>query len=108
MNRPELVIAMYRPKPGKLAELEELVRQHFPTLKRYGLTTDRDPFVGVAQDGTILEIFEWVSQSAAKSAHDHPAVAKVWEAMAMVCEFGRLEQLVEAKDHFPHFQAWPG
>jgi len=104
MSKPEVVIAMYRPKDGKLAELEALVHKHFSTLKEYGLTTDRNPFIGRSTDGTILEVFEWISQSAAEKAHDHPAVAKIWEAMAMVCEFGRLEQLPESKNRFPHFQ----
>jgi len=103
MSKPEVVIAMYRPKEGKLKELEVLVRKHFPILKEYGLTTDRDSYIGRSGDGTILEIFEWASQESAEKAHDHPAVAKIWEAMAMVCEFGRLEQLPEAKNRFPHF-----
>ena len=103
MNRSEVVIALYRPKSGKLAELEALVRRHFPTLKEYGLTTDRAPFIGRSQDGTIVEIFEWASIEAAKNAHDHPAVAQVWEAMAVVCEFVTLNDLPEAGNRFPHF-----
>jgi hypothetical protein len=109
MNRPEVVIAMYRPKPGKLNELETLVQKHFPILKEYGLTTNRDPYIGRSTDGTILEIFEWSSRNAAEKAHDHPAVAKIWEAMAMICEFGKLEELAEASQRFPHFkQAFGG
>src|SRR6185312_10497642 len=104
MSKPQVVIAMYRPKAGKLKELESLVQKHFPVLKEYGLTTDHAPFIGRSSDGTILEIFEWVSQEAAQSAHDHPAVAKIWEAMAVVCDFGSLEQIAEAKNRFPHFQ----
>lgn len=104
MNKPEVVIAMYRPKDGKLKELEELVHKHFPVLKEYGLTTEKDPFIGRSSDGTILEIFEWANQEAAKKAHDHPAVAKIWEAMAVVCDFGTLEQIPEAKNRFPHFK----
>lgn len=103
MGKPIVVIAMYRPKTGKLAELETLVQKHFPTLKEYGLTTHRDPYIGRASDGTILEVFEWISDEAAKKAHDHPAVAKIWEAMAVVCDFGKLEQLNEANKVFPHF-----
>jgi hypothetical protein len=103
MNKPMMVVAMYRPKEGKLVELEALVRKHFPTLKEYGLTTEAPPFVSRSTDGTILEVFEWASDSAAQKAHDHPAVAKIWEAMAMVCDFGKLEQLPEAKKVFPHF-----
>lgn len=104
MNKPVVVIAMYRPKDGERPELEKLVQKHFPTLQEYGLTTNRNPFIGRSEDGTILEIFEWISADAAKKAHDHPAVAKIWEAMAMVCEFGKLEQLSEATKAFPHFQ----
>ncbi len=104
MSKPEVVIAMYRPKAGKLAELEALVQKHFGVLTEYGLTTGKAPFIGRSEDGTIIEVFEWISRSAAESAHDHPAVAKIWEAMAMVCEFGRLEQMPEAKNRFPHFQ----
>lgn len=103
MNTPEVVIALYKAKPGKKAELETLVRKHFPILKEYGLTTGKEPYIGLSSDGTILEIFEWASRSAAEKAHDHPAVAKIWEAMAMVCEFGKLDQLPEAKERFPHF-----
>lgn len=103
MSKPEIVIAMYRPKDGKLNELEALVHKHFPTLKEYGLTTDRDPYIGRSADGTILEIFEWISNEAAQKAHDHPAVAKIWEAMAVVCDFGKLDQLPEAMNRFPHF-----
>lgn len=103
MNEPEVVIAMYRAKPGKREELEPLVRKHFPILQEYGLTTDKIPFIGRSSDGTIIEIFEWADAESAKKAHDHPAVAKIWEAMAVVSEFGKLEQLPEAKNMFPHF-----
>ena len=108
MSKPELVIALYRPKAGKEKKLDELVAKHFPTLKEYGLTSGREPFIGRSEDGTILEIFEWKDIASSKKAHDHPAVAKIWEAMAMVCEFGRLDQLPEAKNMFPHFSSFGG
>lgn len=103
MSKPEVVIAIYRPKKDKLEELEVLVKKHFGTLKEYGLTTNRDSFLARSSDGSILEVFEWKSAEAAEKAHDHPAIAKVWEAMAVVCDFGSLEQLPEAKMRFPHF-----
>ena len=77
MSQPEVVIAMYRPKTGKVSELEALVRKHFPVLKEYGLTTNKDPFIGRSSDGTIIEVFEWASLEAAQKAHDHPAIAKI-------------------------------
>lgn len=103
-SKPQLVIAIYRPKPGKLAEVESLVRKHYPTLKDYGLTTDQKPYLGRASDGTFVEVFEWISEEAATKAHDHPGVAKIWEAMAMVCDFGKLSQLPEAGKVFPRFE----
>lgn len=105
-GKPALVMALYRPKPGKGPELDALVRKHFPILKEYGLTTDRAPFIGRSSDSTIIEIFEWRNPEAAKKAHDHPAVARIWEAMAMVCEFGTLEQLPESRKPFPQFSAF--
>jgi hypothetical protein len=104
--KPELVIALYRPKSGKGPELDALVRKHYPTLKEYGLTTDRAPFIGRSTDATIIEIFEWRDAASAKKAHDHPGVAKIWEAMAVVCDFGKLGELPEAKNLFPHFAAF--
>ena len=103
MEKPRLVMAMYKAKDGKKAELDALINKHFPTLKEYGLVTDRNPFIGVSENGTVLEVFEWISESAAKKAHDHPAVAKIWEAMALVGTFETLGSLPEAKKPFPHF-----
>ena len=104
MTKPIVVMALYRPKLGKISELESLVKKHFPVLKEYGLTSEQSPFIGRSSDGSIIEVFEWASSVAAKKAHDHPAVAKIWEAMAVVCEFGQLHQLPEAKKPFPHFE----
>lgn len=104
MSIPKVVMAIYRPKNGKVKELEALIQRHFPTLKEYGLTTTRDPYIAKSADGSYLEVFEWASDEAAKKAHDHPAVAKIWEAMAIVCDFGKLEQLPESKNVFPQFQ----
>lgn len=104
MSNPVVVMALYKPKDGKVSETETLVKKHFPVLREYGLSTEKEPFIGRAKDGTILEIFEWSSDSAAKKAHDHPAVAKIWEAMAKVCDFGTLASLDEAKKPFPHFE----
>ena len=54
-----VVIVAYRPKPGKEAELLELVRGRVPTLGKEGLVTDRVPVIMRAKDGTIIEVSEW-------------------------------------------------
>lgn len=33
MSKPEIVIAIYKAKDGKIKELESLVIKHFPTLR---------------------------------------------------------------------------
>jgi hypothetical protein len=103
MNQPQLIIVTYKPKNGKTAELDTLVQKHFPMLKEFGLTTDRQPFIGRSTDGTLVEVFEWVSLEASKTAHENPTIGKMWEAMGNVCEFTTLGELPEAQTPFPHF-----
>lgn len=101
---PEIVIALYRPHEGKDAALRELIREHVPTLRRLELITDRPVVVMKSKNGTYLEIFEWADSDSAEKAHHHPEVAKVWEAMGMVCDHPLLEGLPEAKQRFSHFE----
>jgi len=100
----EIVFAMYRPHEGKDAELRELIGQHIPTLVRLELVTDRAPILCRGEDGTYIEIFEWATSAAAARAHEHPEVAKVWEAMGQVADFPPLSSLAEAGKRFPHFE----
>ena len=99
-----MVIAMYRPKEGKDAELREQIKGHLPTLRRLGLVTDRGALVLLASDGAYLEIFEWASAEAVEVAHTHPEVAEVWEGFAKVCDFITLSDLADARRPFPHFR----
>jgi len=101
---PEMVIALYRPHPGKDAELRELIRQHLPTLRTLELATDRPAVLMRAKDGTYLEVFEWRTGESAGLAHQHPLVAKIWEAMGKIADFPALEALEEAKQRFSHFE----
>lgn len=103
MSSPEIVIALYRPHAGKEKDLEALVARHLPTLRESELITPREAIAARASDGTILEVFEWASGEAASQAHEVPAVAKVWEAMAQVADFVSLGSLPEAGKRFPHF-----
>ena len=100
----QIVFAMYRPNPGKNAELQMLIARHVPALKKLGLVTTRDPMLLRASDGSYLEIFEWVSNEAARRAHEHPEIAEIWEQMGAIGSFGRLRDLSEAEREFPHFE----
>lgn len=100
---PEIVFAMYRPNAGKEKELEQLVKQHSPTLRKLELITDREVVLARAKNGTIIEVFEWRSKDATKRAHEHPAVAQIWEQMGKYGSFATLGSLDEAASEFPHF-----
>ncbi|MBI3441140.1 MAG: hypothetical protein HY052_04965 [Proteobacteria bacterium] len=104
MDRPEIVFALYKPQAGHEKELEKLVSKHFPTLKKYGLVTNRHPTVVRSKNGTIIEIFEWKSSAATREAHEHPAIAKIWEAMEKISTFVSLDSLEEAKKAMAHFE----
>ena len=72
-------VACYKPRPGREEALMELVRNHLPPLRAQGLVTERTPIVMRTADGTIVEIFEWVSQEAIAGAHKNPAVLDLEE-----------------------------
>jgi len=102
--KPEIVIAMYRPNEGKDAQLQELLRQHSPALRRLELITERPTMLMRSKNGTYLEILEWRSSDSSALAHKHPEVAKIWEAMGPIATFPALASLEEANGRFPHFE----
>lgn len=99
-----MVIAVYQPHEGKEQELLELVRAHVPALQRLELATDDPPFLGRSAGGALVEVFAWRSENAASAAHEHPAVAEIWEAMAKVCDYIAPARLPEAQRSFGHFE----
>ena len=100
---PQIVFAVYRPHAGKSDALKKLIKEHLPTLRKLELITSRPDVLVQAKDGAFIEVFEWVSDEAAENAHEHPAVARIWEAMGQVCDFGALDSLAESKKPFSHF-----
>jgi len=100
---PDIVIAAYRPKPGKDAALRELLHDHVPFLRREGLVTDRIPILGRAKDGTYIEVFEWEDGGIAR-AHENPAVLALWQLWAEACDHVALEDLAEAQGLFAGFE----
>ncbi|MBK8257239.1 MAG: hypothetical protein IPK82_31765 [Polyangiaceae bacterium] len=100
-----IVIACYRPKPGHDAETQALVKEHTPILRSQGLATDRTPIVGHSADGTIVEVFEWVSREAIESAHTNPTVLAMWDRFGKVCDYVKLSDLKESANLFAEFGA---
>jgi hypothetical protein len=104
LRDPQIVIAIYLPRDGSDSELRTLIAEHAPTLRRLGLLTDRAPVVLRSANGSYIEIFEWTSGEAADRAHDHPEVARMWEAIAKIADFKPLASLPEAAEAFSHFE----
>ncbi|MFO0809951.1 MAG: hypothetical protein U0746_15120 [Gemmataceae bacterium] len=99
-----VVIVAYRPKPGKDAELLALVKDHLPTLRSEWLVTDRPGFALRAKDGTLVEVFEWVSEEAIAGAHTNPVVTALWAKFNDACDYVTLGSLPEAQDLFAEFE----
>lgn len=99
------VIAVYRPRPGRQADLEAVVARHWHTLSAQGLVTAREPFVMRAVDGTLVEVFEWLSTEAIEQAHQNAEVQKLWEAFNAVAEYVPIAEVPEAKQVFSEFKA---
>jgi hypothetical protein len=57
------------------------VRDHFPPLRTAGLVTERSSIVMRTKDGTVIEIFEWVSPEAIANAHFQSRGAGDMEAL---------------------------
>jgi len=81
-------LVIYRPKPGKLAELEAIVKQHGSVLRKVGLITDEPVQVHRGTDlrkpeagQFLVETFHWRDGGAADLAHQTPEVMAVWETM---------------------------
>jgi len=101
------VIVAYKPKPGKEHALLEAVAKHLRVLAAEGLVTSRPAYVMRAQDGTLLEVFEWSSAEAIKRAHTSPAVGALWAEFGAACEYVPLSSLAEAQQMFAEFEPVP-
>lgn len=99
-----IVIAAYRPKPGRQQALERLMRHHHERLRAEGLVTDRQPTLMRARDGTIIEVFEWLSADAIVAAHSNRAVQRMWDEYAEVSETVPLDEMTESHNLFAEFE----
>ena len=55
-------------------------------------------------DGTIVEVFEWVSQEAIAGAHHNEAVLRLWQRFEAVCSYEIPANLPEFQKMFSHFE----
>ena len=101
-SEPEVVICTYRVRQGSEAPFLELVERHWPTLNELGLVVGEPSRIFRSKGPgapTFVEIFTWRDDEAMGAAHQHPAVAAIWEPMAALCEARDGRPAME----FPHF-----
>lgn len=98
-----VVIVCYRPKAGQADALVELMRTHVSILRDEHLVTARAPITMQASDGTVVEVFEWVSAEAIASAHGNPRVQAMWGRFAGVCDYVPIAEVPEAAKLFSDF-----
>ena len=96
----KIVIATYKPKPGKEKILDRLVKDHVKVLRNYGFATLRPPMIMKSSDGTIVEVFEWISKNAIEEAKENKDVQEYWERYREVCDIIPVSNLIEANTSF--------
>ena len=99
------VIVAFKPKPGQSDALAAVVAKHLRVLRSENLVTDKAPYVMLAMNGTVVEVFEWRSSEAITAAHSNPAVQALWGEFASVCDYVPLASLDEAQRMFAEFDA---
>ncbi len=100
-----IVVVVYKPREGKSKELEDLVAKHVPILRKEGLATERHPVVMRAADGSIVEVFEWLSSKAIDDAHNNERVQELWGEFEKVCTYERPDSLPEFRELFSSFES---
>ncbi len=98
-----LVVACFRPLPGKQEELRTLTATHVARLRALGLVTDRAGVAMEADDGCVIEVFEWVSAEAIAAAHEHADVLAMWREYEACCTYVSLADIPGASALFPDY-----
>ena len=99
----KIVIAAYKPKSGKEKALDSLVKNHVKMLRNQGLATLRTPMIMKTDDGTVVEVFEWISKQAIEDARTNKDVQQYWNQYRDVCEVLPISKLIESKISFSEF-----
>lgn len=100
-----LVIVAHTPRAGKEALLPALVEKHLRVSRAEQLVSDKPAHVMRAADGTIVEVFEWLSAEAIERAHKSPSINALWAELAAVCDSTPLAKLSECNSMFAEFES---
>ena len=99
------VIVAYKPKSGQEPALLAAVEKHARVLRFENLISEQPVHAMRAADGTIVEVFEWLSAEAIERAHTNPAVQALWAEFGAACEYVSLSSLAECHQLFAEFEA---
>jgi hypothetical protein len=99
-----VVVCTYRVKAGREKEFVELLKRHWPALRKLGLVHEQPRLAlhGHDTDKTscFVEVFAWKDRGF-QLAHQHPEVLALWEPMEQMCEARDGRPATE----FPHYSA---
>lgn len=98
-------IAVYRPKAGCEQRLLGAVRKHAGVLRDEGRVSELPAHLMRAADGTVVEVFEWLSTAAIERAHSNPAVQALWAEFGAACDYVPVAGVAEAQQIFSEFEA---
>jgi hypothetical protein len=99
------VIAVYKPRAGCEDKLLAAVRRHAGVLRAEGLISGKPAHAMRAVDGTVVEVFEWLSTAAIERAHSNPAVQALWAEFGEACDYVPIASVPEAQQIFSEFEA---
>ena len=101
----KIVIAAFKPKPGKEADLLAVIDDRLPLLRKLGLATERVNITMRSDNGTIIDVSEWTDEAAIATAHETPEVLELWKRFESCSEYVKLESLDEVGHEFATFEA---
>jgi hypothetical protein len=96
----ELVLAAYRPRPGRDEELVRLLHDDVATLRRRGDATARPAPLIRTERGELLVVLVWASEHAVGDAHEDPEVVELWRRKDQLAEYIGPRELAGAEAPF--------
>lgn len=103
-SKGSVVLSALKPKAGKQAELMAMLEEQVQRLRQLGFVSGYPRQLMTAADGTVISIFQWDSDEAAKRAHEHPEFHQMWEAMSRISDAVPLSEVPEAQKPFSNFK----
>jgi len=99
-----VVVCTYRVKAGREREFVELLKRHWPTLRKLGLVHEQPRMALQGRDtdetSCFVEVFAWKDRGF-EVGHQHPEVLALWEPMEKMCDARGGHPATE----FPHYAA---